>query len=103
MKKKFYNIMQKIFHQEKINNSAFCSYNNNYSALFLNSKIEKKNFCPEIIFNNIDEEKVETSNSSQITIIPKEEDKILENKQKVLKKKYIVKNKKNRFRIDNTK
>ena len=94
--------MHKIFSLDKnIKISAFISYNVNNSNNSLSSQIEKKNFCPQIVFDNIEEEKVEETNSNE-EVTDKQIEIIIEQKPKITKSKYVRKNKKTKFRIANT-
>ena len=96
--------MQNIFCQEKIKNSVFISFNANNSNNLFSSLIEGKNFVPRLVFGNIEEEKVETSNSSNTNkgIQNHNQDQnVLEVKPRAKKSKYIRKNKKTRFRVEN--
>ena len=92
--------MQKIFSLEKIKNSAFISCNVNNSNNLLSSKVEKKNFCPQIVFDNIEEEKVEATNSNEEMAV-KQIEILIEQNPKTTKSKYIRKNKKTKFRVTN--
>lgn len=95
--------MHNIYIPENFKNSAFISYNFGNKIPSFTFKFEQKKFNPQILFDNIEEDKVETSNSNKVMIIEKEEkeNKLLNENQITNKPKYIKKNKKTRFRVAN--